>query len=75
MGRYRLIQITDKLSNDGKPYWRIEKHILGLWWSEFFEEHSQWGATYYDREEADKWYEYHTNPPSRIQIKIIAQNK
>jgi len=76
MPKYRLLEITDKLVNGGKLYWRIEKKILGLWWTDYFEEHSQWsgGATYYDKEEAMKWYEYHCDKKSRFTTKIIAQN-
>jgi hypothetical protein len=75
MARYRLIEIKDKLINDGKPFWRVEKKLFGLWWNHHFEEHEHDGATFYKRKEADIWYEYHTNPPSRIKIKVLAQNK
>ena len=75
MARYRLLEIKDTLIHNGDPFWRIEKHVLGLWWTEYFEEHSEWGATFYKRDEADKWYKYHTDPPSRIQVKVIAQNQ
>ena len=75
MSRYRLLEITDKLINQGSPFWRVEKHILGLWWSEYFEEHDTWGATFYKKEEAMAWYEYHIDTSSRITKKIIAQNK
>ena len=75
MARYRLLEVKDKLDNKGKPYWRVEKLILGLWWSKYFEEHFHDSATFYNKKEANTWYEYHTNPPSRIQIKVLAQNK
>jgi hypothetical protein len=75
MSRYRLLEITDKLINGGKPFWRVEKHILGLWWSEYFEEHSEWGATFYKKDEAMTWYEYHCDSTSRTNVKVIAQNK
>lgn len=75
MARYRLLEIKDTLINKGDPFWRIEKHILGLWWTEYFEEHSEWGATFYNRDEVDKWYNYHTDPSTRIQVKVIAQNQ
>jgi hypothetical protein len=75
MARYRLLEIRDKFINDGEPYWVVEKHILGLWWSSYFEEHNEWSATYYNKDEAMKWYEYHIDKESRVQVKIIAQNK
>ena len=75
MARYRLLEIKDKLINEGAPFWRVEKKVLGLFWTEYFEEHSEWGATFYKREEADIWYNYHAYPPSRRDIKVIAQNK
>lgn len=74
MARYRLLEITDTLIGDGKPFWCIEKHILGLWWSEYFEEHSEHGATFTDKEIAMKWYEHHAYQHRR-DVKIIAQNK
>ena len=75
MARYRLLEITDKLISEGKPFWRVEKHILGLWWSEYFEEHSECGATYYERDKAMTWYDYHIDTSSRITKRVIAQNK
>lgn len=75
MASYRLLEITDKLINGDKPFWRIEKRILGLWWSEYFEEHCEWGATFYEKDKAITWYDYHLNPKSRIKTKIIAQIK
>ena len=74
MATYRLIEVKDKLINDGKPFWRVEKLVLGLWWSEYFEEHSECGATFYKRDEADTWYNYHVDRKTRIETKIIAQN-
>lgn len=73
MSRYRLVEIKDKLINDGKPYWKIEKKIF-IWWTSYFEEHSEWSATYYDLEEANKWYKYHVYG-ERIEEKIISDNK
>jgi hypothetical protein len=75
MAKYRLIEIKDKLINEGKPFWQVEKHIFNLWWSKYFEEHSEYGATFYNRNEADSWYNYHIDSSSRFNIKIIAQNK
>lgn len=75
LGRYRMIEVRDKLINNGNPFWRVEKHVLGLWWTEYFEEHSENGATYYKKEEAEKWYNYHCDNSSRIEIKVIAQNR
>ena len=75
MSRYRILEITDRLINNGEPYYVIQKHKLGLWWSEYFEEHSEVGNTYYDRDKAIIWYEYHCDKNSRIKTKVIAQNK
>ena len=74
MARYRLLEIKDRLINKGEPFWRVEKKVFGLIWTEYFEEHSEHGATFYDREIADLWYNYHVYPPSRVVTKIIAQN-
>jgi hypothetical protein len=75
MAKYRLLEIKDKLINNGEPFWRIEKQIFfGLIWTEYFEEHSSDGATFYERDKADVWYNYHAYPKSRCEIKIIAQN-
>jgi hypothetical protein len=73
MATYRLIEIKDKFINEGKPFWKIEKLILGLWWTEYFEEHSEWGATFYERKNADIWYNYHIDKKSRTEIKTIEQ--
>jgi hypothetical protein len=75
MGTYRVIEIKDTLINDRAPFWRIEKKILGLWWTQYFEEHSEWGATFYERDKAMKWYAYHCNKNNRTIEKVIAQNK
>jgi hypothetical protein len=75
MGTYRVLEIKDTLINDRAPFWKIEKKILGLWWTEYFEEHSEWGATYYEKEKAMKWYDYHCNRKNRLTEKVIAQNK
>lgn len=73
MVQYRLLEIKDKLFE--KPYWKIQKKIFGLWWSEYFQEQSELGGIYYDKEEAVKWFEYYTDKNSRFDIKIIAQNQ
>jgi len=73
MAQYRLLEISDTLISDGKPYWRVEKKIFGLWWSYYFEEHTEWGATFYNKDEAMKWWEYHIDKDSRWNIKVIAQ--
>ena len=75
MARYRVLEIRDKLIYNGRPYWVVEKKILGLWWTQYFEEHSEWGATYYEKEKAMTWYEYHCDNDSRADVKVIAQNK
>jgi hypothetical protein len=74
MSRYRLLEIRDKLINNGNPFYRIEKKNWFGFWTEYFEEHTENGCTFYNREEADVWYNYHINPESRIKTKIIAQN-
>ena len=73
MARYRILEIKDKLINQGVPYYVVQKHKLGLWWSQYFEEHSEEGAIYYNRDEAIVWWEYHCDKASRIQTKVIAQ--
>jgi hypothetical protein len=76
MARYRLIEIRDKLINpDGKPFWKVEKHLFNLFWTEYFGVHSYEGATFYDKEEAETWYNYYVNKKSVREIKVIAQNK
>ncbi len=85
MARYRLIEIRDKLINpDGIPFWKVEKHILNLFWTEYFGVHGHEGATFYNREEAETWYNYYVNKKrynyyvnkkSVCEIKVIAQNK
>ena len=59
MARYRVLEVRDKLISKGKPYYVVQKHKLGLWWSEYFEEHTEHGATYWDKDEAITWWEYH----------------
>ena len=75
VAQYRLLEITNNLSSDKKPYWMIQKKILGLWWSEYFQECTEWGGIYYDKEEATRWYKYYTGLLPSLDIKIIAQNK
>ena len=72
MARYRVLEIRDKLISKGKPYYVVQKHKLGLWWSEYFEEHTEHGATYWDRDEAITWWQYHCDKESRIQTTEIA---
>jgi hypothetical protein len=74
MAKYRVLEIKDKLINNGKPFWRVEKKILGLFWSEYFEEHSEWGATFYEKDKAMVWYQYHLDANSRTRVKCIAEN-
>lgn len=74
MAKYRLLEISDNLINDGKPYWVLEKKIWGLWWSEYFEEHSEYGNIFFKYGDAVKWYNYHTDPPSRTKIKVLLNN-
>jgi hypothetical protein len=74
LAKYRLIEISDKLINNGAPFWRIEKSIFGLFWSEYFEQHSRSGATFYNREHAETWYNYHLDKSSRIKIKVISKS-
>lgn len=50
---YRLLELEDKLINNSKPYWRIEKKNIFDFWYEYFEEHSEYGATYYNKKEAE----------------------
>ena len=75
MAAYRVLEIRDKLINKGNPYWKVEKKILGLWWSEYFGVHSENGATFYDRDTAIDWYEYHCDESTRERVKVIAQNR
>jgi hypothetical protein len=74
MAKYRVLEISDKLINGGKPRWRVEKLRWGLWWDQYFEEHSEDGATFYSKEEALRWYEYHCDNSSRYEIKIISES-
>lgn len=71
MAKYRLLEIKDPLISNGEPHWRIERKILGLFWSEYFG-FSEWGNTFYRRDEADKWWKYYTKEDAP-DIKIIAQ--
>ena len=71
MAQYRLLEIT---YSSGESIWRVEKKILGLWWSEYFGDSTEWGSTYYDKEKALAAYNYYAYPNSRYKIKIIAQN-
>ena len=72
MAQYRLLEIE---FSSGEKIWRIEKKILGLWWSEYFTDSSEWGSTYYDRKNALDAYNYYAYPEKRQTIKVIAQNK
>jgi|688.fasta_scaffold1642019_2 hypothetical protein len=74
MAKYRVIEMSDSLVNEGKLFWRVEKLCYGIWWDHYFEEHSEDGAQFYDREEALKWWKYHCEKKSQIDIKVIAQN-
>lgn len=74
MARYRLLEIKDTLINDGEPFWRVEKKNWFGYWTEYFEEHSDGGATFYDKQVAEKWYNYHIQPAKRYSTKVIAQN-
>jgi len=72
--QYRLLEIKDTLINHGKPFWRIERRgflFFQFYWTEYFEEHSMDSATYYDKDEALRWLEYHKNPASRVKITEI----
>lgn len=71
MAQYRLLEIRDTLINNGKPYWQIQKKWL-FWWSSFFSEHDLDSATYYSREEAERWFNYHAFG-IREEIKILQQ--
>ena len=76
MAQYRVLEIRDKLINNGEPYYVVQKRKLALfthYWTEYFEEHSEYGATYYDRDKAMIWWEYHCDKASRIQTTVIAQ--
>lgn len=69
--KYRLLEVKDKLINNGKPYWVIQyKNIFGVWISNFGV-HSEYGSIFYDKEEAEIWFNYHINKKSRITIKVI----
>ena len=72
MAQYRLLEITYA---DGERIWRVEKKILGLWWSQYFGSSSEWGSTYYDKGKAFDAYNYHAYPEKRRTIKVLAQNK
>jgi len=74
MARYRLLEVTSNLNVNREPYWMIQKKILGLWWSEYFQECTEWGATYYDKEQALRWYRYYTGEMPAQETKILAQN-
>ena len=75
MARYRLLEVTNNLGAGKEPYWMIQKKILGLWWSEYFQECTEWGGIYHDKEEALRWYRYFTGEVPALDIKIIAQNR
>jgi len=74
MAKYRLLQVEDSFINNGKPFYKVQKKILGLWWSEYFEEHYEHSATFYDIEEANKWYDYHLDKSSRTKNTVLKQN-
>lgn len=74
MARYRIVEITDTLINDGEPFWRLEKQNFFGFWTEYFEEHLDQGAAFYDYDEVVKWYEYHVKGIRRT-IMIIMDSK
>jgi hypothetical protein len=70
---YRLIEVEDKWTNDGKPFWKVQKCNIFGYWTDYFEEHSENGATYYNKEEAENWYNYHIDKRSKVKLKVLAQ--
>lgn len=70
---YRLLEIEDKCTNDGKPFWKVQKCNIFGYWTDYFEEHSENGATYYNKEEAESWYNYHIDKRNKVKLKVLAQ--
>ena len=48
-----------------------KRNIFGFW-TQYFEEHWNNGATFYIKQEAEIWYNYHKDKTTRIKTKIIA---
>jgi hypothetical protein len=72
MAQYRLIEISDPLISNGKPYWEVQKKILGLWWSKELTR-NEFGI-FFNKEDAIRCYDYYANG-ERISVKLLKQNK
>lgn len=72
MAQYRLVEITDIFINDGEPYYEVQKRIWPFGWTTYFEEHRMDSATFYNKDNAIKWYNYHCDKSSRINKKVLA---
>jgi hypothetical protein len=71
MPQYRLIEIKDKLINNGDRFWKLEKrNWFGIWSEYNISEH---GATFYNYDDAVKNFESYAYPEKRITKKVIAQ--
>ena len=70
---YRLLEIEDKCTNDGKPFWKVQKCNIFGYWTDYFENHSENGATFYSQSVAESWYNYHIDKRSKVKIKVLAQ--
>lgn len=75
MAKYRLIEVSDQLINRGRPFWRVQKYVFPFGWTEYFGCNDLDGSTYYDYQTALGWYNHYTDKSSRIQIKVLLQNK
>jgi len=72
--KYRLLEKSDMLISNTQPYWVIEKRNIFGYWTSYFEEHSNKGAIFFNKQEAEIWYNYHKCKTTRMKTKIIAQH-
>jgi hypothetical protein len=73
--KYRLVEISDITISSGKPYWIIEKRVFGNMWTRYFEEHTVWGNTFYDKDEAERWYKYHCNKNEAVKKTVLHESE
>jgi hypothetical protein len=72
MAQYRLVEVIDPLIHSGKPYWEVQRKVLGLWWSQELSR-NEFGI-FFNKEDAIRCYEYYANG-EKISVKVLSQTK
>ena len=75
MKTFRLVEISDTTIKRGKVYWRIEKLILGLYWSSYFGAYWGSGCYFFNKDEAMGTYKDLCSGNNKTTRKILEQNQ